>query len=778
MKANHTDEILALEEFIEEKNDMINETDSRMSMISIYVDQLEERLASFALARKEINLREEACKAIEEKQLQTSEKCSRLEEEAKELSKARDELKSLVDLMVEERSKLQVEKDTLQKERDSSILQVESLRDELKILDENFTMLDGQNKEVMAALEQAGSVISAKDDDLTQLQQLHDASKSKLEEQIGSLAKSNLFSLSLQEEVERLEKEKDNMSTMIANLEEEVNSIRAQSEEKFATQISIEAEKLAEEKFQNLKATIMIADNQGISTEVDDEEIEEEAMSVNVERVNKESDVELLVDQDSTEQDANNIPDGEEIVTTFITEQTVEESKGMSKEIVDNHLPESDPDDVTDEIEEAEVTNTLEDDDITHEQPLMTPPRVELMNDEVETGFTCPDVDYFVEENQGDTPYSDSQYPSHPPPPPPENVEMEIENSVDEADFDRNVSFEPKDELHSDARSLTDEDTTTNEIDSMNKDDTFGSTALEDPPFSGENERLYNEVNCVENQQQGIDQGEHYYQINDITDNHQIPPPPPPMGESTSDMYAGQGNGSNSIQYETFHPPDLTHQFQSEIPPEQLANGFEEDVSNNNEHEIQHQESQDECYVNEPLYSDEGEYSRAEPAVQNVGSVTSEDNTDEVVVEENEIQDDFEIISDNEQERPAGYFEDHFDDEDNVCTFDGNNDDGDKEPSVNEEPLADEEPSIDDEPSLEQDEPELPADFEENDKINKEEDQSTDKSSVATTQGDEKLIENTKKRKVPFRRLRKTFSFVTGVHGAFTPSSKQLEKKS
>ena len=49
MKSNHSDEIIALEEQILEKQDMINETDSKMSMISVYVDQLEERLASFAI---------------------------------------------------------------------------------------------------------------------------------------------------------------------------------------------------------------------------------------------------------------------------------------------------------------------------------------------------------------------------------------------------------------------------------------------------------------------------------------------------------------------------------------------------------------------------------------------------------------------------------------------------------------------------------------------------------------------------------------------------------
>ena len=86
-----------------------------MSTIAHYVDQLEERLASFAIARKEINVREEKCKELEEKDEQQREEMVALRAQIDNLTAEKDEMKSLIDLLVEERNIWQQDKAKLEK---------------------------------------------------------------------------------------------------------------------------------------------------------------------------------------------------------------------------------------------------------------------------------------------------------------------------------------------------------------------------------------------------------------------------------------------------------------------------------------------------------------------------------------------------------------------------------------------------------------------------------------------------------------------------------------
>ena len=115
VKAKHSEQIEKLSAQIQSRDKQIKESESKMSTIAHYVDQLEERLASFAIARKEINVREEKCKELEEKDEQQREEMVALRAQIDNLTAEKDEMKSLIDLLVEERNIWQQDKAKLEK---------------------------------------------------------------------------------------------------------------------------------------------------------------------------------------------------------------------------------------------------------------------------------------------------------------------------------------------------------------------------------------------------------------------------------------------------------------------------------------------------------------------------------------------------------------------------------------------------------------------------------------------------------------------------------------
>jgi myosin heavy subunit len=232
LQSNHTDEINSLEELILEKDLMINETDSKMSMISVYVDQLEERLASFAVARRDINVREEVCKEIEEREIQTSKDYASIQKQMKEISASRDELKNLVDLMTEERLTLSKERDEMIAEKEMLIDDESKLREELSSLQESIAKLQHEVDTARMSLERANAEIEEKEVKLNELHELNMSSKVQLEQQEESLKDSVAHGESLKQEVSRLEEENKKIFTLVITLEEKIELLVAELEEK------------------------------------------------------------------------------------------------------------------------------------------------------------------------------------------------------------------------------------------------------------------------------------------------------------------------------------------------------------------------------------------------------------------------------------------------------------------------------------------------------------------------------------------------------------------
>lgn len=127
----HSEEVGLLKSTISAKQVAINETESNLTMIGSYVDKLEERLASFAIARRDIEKREEKCAKIEQQATKLGEEKILLQSKVDSLLSEEDELKKLTEELQAERTALTKERDDVVRERDGLVSEVKGLRDVL-----------------------------------------------------------------------------------------------------------------------------------------------------------------------------------------------------------------------------------------------------------------------------------------------------------------------------------------------------------------------------------------------------------------------------------------------------------------------------------------------------------------------------------------------------------------------------------------------------------------------------------------------------------------------
>ena len=118
LKLQHAKTLKSLKEELQTKVDEQKETDVRMTQINVYIDQLEERLASFAIARREITEREEQCALLEEQMSVLEQNCTSLQQQIEKQNEEQDELKIVMELMIQERTSLKQSSDEVMKQKD------------------------------------------------------------------------------------------------------------------------------------------------------------------------------------------------------------------------------------------------------------------------------------------------------------------------------------------------------------------------------------------------------------------------------------------------------------------------------------------------------------------------------------------------------------------------------------------------------------------------------------------------------------------------------------
>merc|ERR1712124_215876 len=126
--SDHQTEVATLQNIITQKQSAINATESNMTVIGTYVDRLEDRLASFAIAKRDIENREEKCDEIEACIVKVESENNDLKEKINEFNTEHDELKALLKDLVDERLQLQNDNSDLTKEKSSLIAAGSALR--------------------------------------------------------------------------------------------------------------------------------------------------------------------------------------------------------------------------------------------------------------------------------------------------------------------------------------------------------------------------------------------------------------------------------------------------------------------------------------------------------------------------------------------------------------------------------------------------------------------------------------------------------------------------
>ena len=125
-----------------QKQNAINETESNLTVIGTYVDKLEERLATFAISRRDIEIREKKCKEIEERAVQAERERDEMRKKVEDFIVEREDIKKLMEALVKERSALQQDKVELTRERDALFDAESSLRDSIASLEQDVENLD------------------------------------------------------------------------------------------------------------------------------------------------------------------------------------------------------------------------------------------------------------------------------------------------------------------------------------------------------------------------------------------------------------------------------------------------------------------------------------------------------------------------------------------------------------------------------------------------------------------------------------------------------------
>jgi peptidoglycan hydrolase CwlO-like protein len=200
--AMHQDEINLLQRSIADAQNAANSSESNLTAIGQYVDTLEQRLASFAIIRRDVELREQKCKEIEEQTLQLEQERDNLRTKIEEFEVEQSDLKALFEDLVDEQTNLRAEKAELIKERDSLLQGAQRSREALASLEVNMKRRDEETDEWRSKALEFENELNATKGETAEIQkgvQDVEASKGELQKQVDSM---QTFSKELQSQLD------------------------------------------------------------------------------------------------------------------------------------------------------------------------------------------------------------------------------------------------------------------------------------------------------------------------------------------------------------------------------------------------------------------------------------------------------------------------------------------------------------------------------------------------------------------------------------------------
>lgn len=212
----HEKEIAKLQSTIQDKQEAIQMTESNLTMIGTYVRKLEERLGDFAVARREIEMREQKCLEIENEAEESNRARKMLEDEVVALQEEHQDFRELIEDLIQARSRLKLESDQLRNERD--ILKQKQSR-----LEDNVQDLTGK----IASLQNENNLLTSR---YFSLEKEYNTTRGSLIEVQEQAISNDDFAILL-DKMKLLEGSKENLEAEILRLQEEkqTSSHEAQS---------------------------------------------------------------------------------------------------------------------------------------------------------------------------------------------------------------------------------------------------------------------------------------------------------------------------------------------------------------------------------------------------------------------------------------------------------------------------------------------------------------------------------------------------------------------
>ena len=219
--AQHQSEIKGLQEVVRLKQETIKTTESNLTMIATYVDRLENRLADFAVKRRDIDLREKKCAEMEQTAANMTKLRDALQKQIETYEAERAELKSLLQEMAEERNKFKAQQMKLVHESTELKQNKTKLENSLTSLQQDYHSLQAANMELQAkakALETQVNTSTASADavrldlnrtkaELTNIQRLLEDVQRERSEVLQKLEEAETSSRDLREKLVKMETE-------------------------------------------------------------------------------------------------------------------------------------------------------------------------------------------------------------------------------------------------------------------------------------------------------------------------------------------------------------------------------------------------------------------------------------------------------------------------------------------------------------------------------------------------------------------------------------------
>ena len=253
LQKTHKKELSGLQKVIRQKEEKAKAIESNLTVIGNYVDKLEERLADFTVARREIEKREKACQRVEQKAANiTSEKQSLtvqvaglqaevlkltadfdvLQKEAQMLREACTKLESEVKELNESNETWRVRTEQAQRDLNSTKAVKERLVQQLELSESEKAQLRQQVQSVSSSqqqhinmLEQAANTKAALERRITELEAQHQSSTRSSEDVMEEMKRA------LEEQKQLLETARQEQQRAVAEAQKAMETAsRAESE--------------------------------------------------------------------------------------------------------------------------------------------------------------------------------------------------------------------------------------------------------------------------------------------------------------------------------------------------------------------------------------------------------------------------------------------------------------------------------------------------------------------------------------------------------------------